>query len=167
MNFIEITVQSLELKFAKTADVQFRSIEKELEKCKRDYNVNDFSKVITVVVTDKADAILLSERLKLKKVQYTENGVTENLQIKVIKKAGRPKNIIHLSWLDKGMSVRQFDKFTLNELQRTHFLKSEILKAKILTKTQLEKYIADGTLQVVNHGTKIFIDRESVIKLMK
>ncbi len=167
MNFIEITLQSLKPKFAKSADTQFRSVEKELEKLKRDYSVNDFSKVITVTVIDKVDAILLSERLGLEDVKYSENGAITTIQIKPVEKLGRPKNIVRVSWFDKDMTLRQVTKFTLKELQKTHLLKSQILKAKILTKTQLEKYIADGTLQVVNHGTKIFIDRESVLKLMK
>lgn len=167
MNFIEITLQSLKPKFAKSADTQFRSVEKELEKLKRDYSANDFSKVITVTVIDKVDAILLSERLGLEDVKYSEDGTMTTIQIKPIKKAGRPRNIVRVSWFDKDMTLRQVTKFTLKELQKTHFLKSQILKTKLITKTQLEKYIADGSLQEVNHGNKIFIDRESVLKLMK
>lgn len=167
MNFIEITLQSLKPKFTKSVDTQFRSVEKELEKLKRDYSINDFSKVVTVTVIDKVDAILLSERLGLEDVRYSENGVMITIQIKPVKKLGRPKNIVRVSWFDKDMTLRQVTKFTLKELQKTHFLKSQIFKAKLLTKTQLEKYIADGSLQEVNHGNKIFIDRESVLKLMK
>jgi len=103
MNFVEITLQSLKPKFNKSADAQFRSVEKELEKLKREYHTNDTSQVTTVKVFDKDDAILLSKRLSLDYVEYSENGLKENLQIKVIKKAGRPKNIVRISWLNKNM----------------------------------------------------------------
>lgn len=167
MNFIEITLQSLERKLTQGSDSQFRSIEKQLEILKRNYNVNDFSKVVTVTVPDKVDAILLAERLKLESVIYSENGAKTTIQIKPIKKIGRPKNIVRVSWFDKVMTVSQLSKLSLKELQKTHFLKSQILKARLMTKTQLEIYIADGTLHEVNYGNKIFIERESVLKLIK
>jgi hypothetical protein len=167
MNVIEITFKSLEQRLTIDSESQFRSLEKQLEILNREYNVNDYSKVITVKVVDKADAIILSERLGLIKVHYIENGVAENLQIKVVKKPGRPRNIVRMSGVDKSMSARQLDNYLLEELQKTHLQKSQILKAKLITKAQLERYVADGTLKEVVHGTKIFIERESFIKLLK
>lgn len=167
MSHIEISSQSFDSKFTKSFDVQFRSLEKGLEKLKRDYCVNDFSKIVIVTVDNKMDAISLAERLCLNTVLYSENGVTENLQIKVIKKVGRPKNIVRVSWVDKSMSAKQVNKFSLEELQRTHILKVQIIKSKLITKTQLEKYIAEGKLEEVSFANKIFIERESFIKLLK
>ncbi len=38
---------------------------------------------------------------------------------------------------------------------------------KLLTKAMLTKYLTDGLLQEVNHGSIIFIERESVVVLIK
>jgi len=167
MNFVEIALQSLKPKLNKSADAQFRSVEKELEKLIRDYSTNDSSKVITVAVVDKADAILLSKRLSLDYVEYSENGLKESLQIKVIKKAGRPKNIVHISWLNKNMSPRQFKKFSMEEFKKTHVLKSQIIKSKLITNAQLKKYLAEGVLKTVISGNKTYLKRESVFNLLK
>lgn len=153
MNFIEITSQSLEWKIAKRSDSQFRSIEKKLENLNRSFNTNNLSKVIIVTVMDKADAMLLAERLKLESVGYSENGVMTTIQIELIEKSGSPKNIVRILQYDKNMTLRELTRSSLKELQKTHFLKSQILKSKIISKEQLEKYLADGTLQEVNHGT--------------
>jgi hypothetical protein len=100
-------------------------------------------------------------------VEYSENGLKESLQIKVIKKAGRPKNIVRISWLNKNMSPRQFKKFSMEEFKKTHVLKSQIIKSKLITNAQLKKYLADGVLKTVIIGNITYLERESVFNLLK
>lgn len=97
---------------------------------------------------------------------YCSDDVDIELNITTPKKLGRPKNTVYIKSLDKGMTVNQFKKHTLSELKKTHITKSQIIKAKLLTKSALEKNIANGTLKSISHSNKIFIDREEVFKLM-
>lgn len=166
-NFIKITYTSLRPFFHRDSEVQFRSLEKYLEKLSRDYNVDDDTETITVLVQNKDDAIVLANKLELANVTYSEGGVLSEIKVKAPKKSGRPKNTVRVSGVEKGMTAKQFCAYSIKELQKTHVTKSQIIQAKILTKTQLDKYITDGTLSTVNITDKIFLDREAVFKLMK
>lgn len=164
--FIKVTESSFSLGGFKNFDVKFRSLEKFLERENRAFDVDDVEKVITVQVADDVDARLLSEDAGLSKVSYCSDEADIELNITTPKKLGRPKNTVYIKSLDKGMTVNQFKKHTLSELKKTHITKAQIIKAKLLTKSALEKNIANGTLKGISHSNKIFIDREEVFKLM-
>lgn len=164
--FIKIDPVSFTKSDFKNTDTNFRSLEKFLERENRSFEVDDFEKVITVQVKDEVDALRLSDNAGLSKVTYCSDKADIELNITTPKKLGRPKNTVYIKSLDKGMTVNQFKKHTLSELQKTHITKSQIIKAKLLTKSTLEKNIANGTLKGISHSNKIFIDREKVFKLM-
>ena len=164
--FIKVTESSFSLVGFKNLDTKFRSFEKFLERESRSFDVDDVGKTITINVTDEIDARRLSENADLSRVAYFSDAGEVELNIAAPKKLGRPKNTVYMKSLDKGMTVNQFKKHTLSELQKTHITKSQIIKAKLLTKTALEKNLTNGVLKAVPHSNKIFIDREEVFKLM-
>jgi len=96
MKIIKITHKSLNSLLYIDTEVQFRSLEKYLEKLHRDYDIDDDTKSITVEVQDKADAIILTNKLELANVTYSEDGVTSEIKVKAPRKAGRPKNVVHV-----------------------------------------------------------------------
>lgn len=167
MNTIEITFKSFYQSLIRDREAQFRSTEKQLEKLHRVFTVTNYLKLITVEVQDKTDAIQLAGTLGLQSITYSEAGILNEIPIKAPKKSGRLSSVVHVEGVKRGMTINSYRKYTGKELQKTHLTKSQVIKAKLLTKTQLDKNLASGKLKVVTHGNKIFIDREEVFKLMK
>lgn len=167
-NFIEINRESFNPVFYSDEAVQFRSLEKRLESLKRDFGVTDHLKSIRVAVHDKVDAIILGNKLMLVSIVYFEGGLSSEIKLKAPRKSGRPKNIVHVNvtGVDKSMTLNQFKKYSLEELKKTHVTKSQILEKKFISKSKLEKYIADGTLQTVSFSNKIYINRNEILKLL-
>jgi len=145
----------------------FRSLEKLLEKHNRKFNCDDFEKIIEIEVSDKIDALRLSKLIGLSKVNYSVDNVTEELTVSSPKKLGRPKCSVFIETTGEKMTVKQFRKYSLEKLQKTHLTKTQILKRKILTKTQLEKYINDGTLKRLNCHNRSFISMEELFSLLR
>lgn len=163
---IKITKDSFSESYIKTEKVYFRSLEKFLEKINRKFDYDVIKKVITVNVTDEMDARHLAEKAKLNKVEYYADDNIKELIIFAIRKPGKQKNVISLNGGNKYITPNRFQKHLLKELQITHLTKAEIIKKKILTRTQLEKFIANKTLQVVHHGNKILINRKELSELI-
>jgi len=165
-NSIIITPESFKESYFRDDTSYFRSLESFLDKHNREFVVDDIEKTVTVEVVDELDAQRLAIMAKLKNVTYLEDGISKELVVAPPKKQGRPKNIIFIDGGSKGFTARQFNKYTSDELKKTHLTKTQVLKLGIVTKTKLDRYIADGTLKPIEQGNKIFISRKDLAELV-
>ena len=158
MNVIKITPKSFRLHPSFDEATKFRSIEKQLENLNKDFEVMNHLKTISVIVSDKGDAILLASKLDLMKVEYCDNEVCIELQTKFLKKIGRPKRTVFISGQSKGMTMSQYNKhIKLDTLSKT-----EIIKRGILTKTKLNNAISSGSLNVIKTGVSEHISQKEL-----
>ncbi|MDO8594909.1 MAG: hypothetical protein Q7R93_05390, partial [bacterium] len=118
-------------------------------------------------VRDESDALWLLDNARLKSAKYHKDGEVRDLALNFEKQKGSPRNIVQVEGIEKSMSINQFKMRPLRELEKTHLTRSQIVKAKVFTPQQLNKYIGAGILQVVRHGRKIFISRADIVRLIK
>ena len=143
---------------------QLRSFEHYLNKNNRE---NSFDgKIFIIYVTDKADAIKIGRHLNLSHIKYWNGFVYESLNLKGERCRGRPKNTVTDLVSGKGMTVNQFIKHTREITNEQYLTKSEIVKRKILKRGELEKFIKTGKLREEKIGSKDYINRGELTKVI-
>lgn len=136
---------------------------KYLEKYNREYELLD--DIFTVNVHGKADAMKLGLNLRLDTVEYFDGKASYMLQLLHKKKSGRPRNTV-FDETGKGMTLRQFGKKNLKDVQARCMRKSDILKQGIVTKKSLQEAIDRGQLQEIRIGRTTYIDRKQLLGIL-
>jgi hypothetical protein len=168
-NSIIITEDDLAKRKVYGVPHNLRSLEKLLEKYNRKFECNDFEKTIEVEVLDKDDAVNFSTQIGLNKARYINNGKSEELIITAPSKRGRPKDSVFIGTAGQNelkMTTNQFKKYSLQEIQLTHLTKTQIIRMKILTKTQLEKYLNSGELKHKKIYNRTYIDQKDLASVI-
>ncbi len=128
-------------------DQLWRSLEHFLNSHSRDFVFNDFEKTVEVEVSDKSDAVRLMSKAAVGSYEIIDNGSTAEIQVPT-GKPGRPKNTVFDSAIGKSLSAKQYQKHLIG----ISLSKAEVVMRGILTKSQLEKAVASGDLNVIKVG---------------
>lgn len=142
-----------------------RSVEHFLKKYHRGYNLD--GEVFTVPVQNKVDGMKIGLGLRIECIEYFDRKNIELIEVTHKKRRGRPKNAVFLQLLNKGMTINQFQRYTIKEVRKECVTKSVIIKRRILTETALAKAIKTGQLNEIRMGNRSYINRLELATLLR
>lgn len=144
----------------KPIEVHMRSLEKYLEKNKRDFLFE--GSICTVQVYDKQDAIRIGMENKLKQIIYVD-GQTRTT-VSLIGKTPSTKRTTMLVLDSNGVktSLRKIKQQPHLEAKKSSLTKSDIIKRGILTKRELDNAITSSQLTVTVIERNSYIDRKEL-----
>lgn len=164
--YIRITLTDFsQCSLLQSKETHFRSMEKYLEK--NNYSYESDGKICVIYVDDKNDSMRLGLHFSLDKVEYFDGSDLLPLILNIKEKSrNNPKYVIFDNEGNK-IAMRRLREQSIEEIKINCIEKREVIKKKILTKSEIEKAFTKGELSPVNFMNKCFIDRRELAKFVR
>lgn len=143
----------------------FRSLEKYLEKNSQPYESE--GQTCIIYVDDKNDAIRIGLHFGLDKLKYFDGVNLLPLILDAKEKSPSAPKYMIFDNTGKKIGIRKLREQSMQEIKLNCIERSEVIKRKILTRSEVEKAFARGELSPTMFMNKCFIHRKELAKFIK